>query len=71
MSNEDETQALPWRELMAFGLGELKLAPEVFWAMSLPELNAALRGARPHLNGVGQTSLSVENFVDLMTKFPD
>ncbi|MBV1705181.1 MAG: phage tail assembly chaperone [Hyphomicrobiales bacterium] len=29
---------------MAFGLGALRLPPDAFWAMSLPELRAAARG---------------------------
>ena len=31
---------------MRFGLGELRLAPRDFWAMTLPELRAALGHAR-------------------------
>ncbi|MGX1309349.1 putative phage protein (TIGR02216 family) [Amorphus suaedae] len=34
--------AFPWTEAMRFGLGRLGLAPAAFWAMSLPELMAAL-----------------------------
>jgi uncharacterized phage protein (TIGR02216 family) len=37
----------PWEDAMRAGLGQLRLAPQDFWAMTLPELNAALRGTGP------------------------
>lgn len=42
----------PWDEVMAFGLGALRLSPDAFWAMTPRELAAAHegqagRGARP------------------------
>ena len=33
----------PWARIMQFGFGTLKLAPETFWSLSVPELDAALR----------------------------
>ncbi|MCZ8375035.1 MAG: phage tail assembly chaperone [Beijerinckiaceae bacterium] len=33
-----------WGELLAFGLGRLRLSPDAFWAMSLPEFRAAALG---------------------------
>ena len=36
-------QSFPWPKIMQFGLGVLGLAPRDFWAMSLPELGAAMR----------------------------
>lgn len=30
------------RALMGFGLGRLRLSPDAFWAMSLPEILASL-----------------------------
>ena len=38
----------PWREVMAFGLGQLKLAPRDFWAATPRELAAAAQGLRGH-----------------------
>lgn len=36
------TTPFPWSDVLRFGLGEMRLAPAAFWAMSLPELKAAL-----------------------------
>ncbi len=53
---------------MAAGLGALRLPPNVFWAMTPRELDAALRGAfgvaAPH--PMSRTDLSA-----LMKAFPD
>lgn len=35
---------LPWSDLMAFGLGRLKLSPNQFWQMSLREMDMAITG---------------------------
>jgi len=57
-----------WRALMAVGLGALRLAPDVFWAMTPVELAAALEGAglvrRP-------SAPSRRTVLDLMARFPD
>ncbi len=54
---------------MAAGLGQLKLTPDAFWALTLRELNAALRGR------VGLTVSSApptrHEMQDLMRSFPD
>lgn len=34
--------AFPWDEVLAAGLGQLRLAPDDFWAMTPRELGAAL-----------------------------
>ena len=39
-------ERFPWDALMRFGLGELRLAPRDFWAMTLPELRAATGRSR-------------------------
>lgn len=36
---------------MTLGLGTLRLAPETFWRMTLPELAAAARALRPEMQG--------------------
>ena len=41
-----EAQPFPWEEAMGFGFGVLRLSSRDFWAMTLPELAAAARGAR-------------------------
>ncbi|EFL88962.1 phage tail assembly chaperone [Ahrensia sp. R2A130] len=38
-----EPQPFPWAEAMAFGFGRLKLSSAEFWALTLPELAAAMR----------------------------
>lgn len=54
----------PWAEIMALGLGDMRLAPEAFWAMTPRELFAAagLRVAAP----MGRDALD-----GLMARFPD
>ncbi len=54
---------------MALGFGLLRLSPDAFWSMTLPELAAALRGLR------GETghpdAPDGETFHALMRLFPD
>lgn len=63
--------ALPWQDLMEFGLGELALAPPQFWAMSLPELNAALRGKRQCSGRSQNHAPNNDELAQLMRAFPD
>jgi uncharacterized phage protein (TIGR02216 family) len=54
---------------MEAGLGPLRLSPVAFWAMTLPEFAAALRGA-----GIGAGLAPVlprEAFDHLMQLYPD
>ncbi len=57
----------PWEEAMSLGLGTLRMPPEIFWRMTLPELAAAARAMRP------QADAPMERPVldRLMKKFPD
>ena len=54
---------------MALGLGVLRLPPLHFWAMSLPELNAALEG----YTGAAWAAapLSRHEFGALIRRYPD
>lgn len=54
---------------MAIGLGLLRLPPRDFWAMTLPEFAAALRG----LKGVAGDDTPLERpiLTRLMALFPD
>lgn len=54
---------------MAIGLGLLRLPPRDFWAMTLPEFAAALRG----LKGVSGDDTPLERpiLTRLMALFPD
>jgi uncharacterized phage protein (TIGR02216 family) len=49
---------------MQLGLGSLGLAPDAFWQMTLPELQAALPAA-------GAAVLSRDDLNELMRYFPD
>lgn len=54
---------------MALGLGVLRLAPQDFWGMTLPEMSAALAG----LTGEAwsQIPMSRYQFTELMVRYPD
>lgn len=54
---------------MAFGLGLLRLSPEAFWTMTLPEFGAALRGAKGEFATI--TPLDAASLQGLMKMFPD
>ena len=58
----------PWEEAMTLGLGTLRLAPEIFWRMTLPELAAAARAVRPDRT---DGAMKRGEFGALMTRFPD
>jgi len=60
---------VPWQEVMAFGLGVLRLPSDTFWAMTLRELEAAASGAfgPPSL----WEPLTRRAFKFLMTTYPD
>ena len=58
----------PWREMMGLGLGVLRLPPEIFWQMTLPELAAAAYALNPKMTSPHMT----RNELDLLMKqFPD
>ncbi len=54
---------------MAVGLGRLRMAPAVFWAMTLPELAAAIRGVAGRAAGAGP--ISRPGLAALMQRYPD
>ncbi|MEP1206728.1 MAG: phage tail assembly chaperone [Rhizobiaceae bacterium] len=60
-------EGFPWQQVMRFGLGQLRLAPKDFWALSLPELNAALRFHHP----AAVSLLSRQDLNQMMHKHPD
>lgn len=57
----------PWDAAMALGLGQLRLAPDLFWRLTLPELAAAARALRP----AGDAPITRGALAGLMTRFPD
>ncbi|MFK8252226.1 rcc01693 family protein [Ancylobacter terrae] len=59
--------AFPWREAMAFGLGQLRLPPDAFWRMTPRELAAAM-GA---VLGPARAPLDRASLAALMARFPD
>lgn len=60
-----ERAPFPWASVIRFGLGRLRLAPETFWALSLPELIALIG---PEAGPGFATRKDLEN---LMARFPD
>lgn len=52
---------------MAIGLGVLKLSPEAFWRMTLPELAAALDAVLPPPDAAPSRA----KFQALQARFPD
>jgi uncharacterized phage protein (TIGR02216 family) len=55
----------PWASVLRFGLGHLRLTPDAFWRLSLPELKALL-GANEVPEMAGRQALD-----ELMALFPD
>jgi uncharacterized phage protein (TIGR02216 family) len=53
-------------DLMALGLGQLQLAPDVFWRMTLPELKAAAGGLKRVQPALGRSELEA-----LIRQYPD
>ena len=58
--------------MMVLALGVMGLAPNVFWAMTLPEFDAALEGfkefhcAKEETQPLGRTEME-----EMMRRFPD
>lgn len=65
-SKSDQMIAFPWQEIMQIGLGQLRLSPKDFWALSLRELNAMIGAYRPVFNGLNRQTLNA-----LMQAYPD
>lgn len=56
----------PWDDAMTIGLGRLRLPPEIFWRMTLPELAAAARALQPR-----NAPMLRDDLVSLIARFPD
>lgn len=61
-------KTFPWARAMEIGLGHLRLAPQDFWRLTLPELSAAARAI-----GLGsrRETITREDLAMLSLKFPD
>ncbi|MGJ8570614.1 MAG: rcc01693 family protein [Hoeflea sp.] len=60
-----ERTFFPWASVLRFGLGHLRLTPDAFWRLSLPELKALLStDALPDIS-------SRQALDGLMALFPD
>lgn len=57
----------PWDEAMTIGLGRLRLTPETFWRMTLPELAAAARALHPERS----SSIDRTGLQKLIQTYPD
>ncbi|HTT98969.1 MAG TPA: phage tail assembly chaperone [Rhizomicrobium sp.] len=55
-----------WQLVLELGLGALRLAPAIFWAMSLPEWRAALSRLPKRAAPLARSDLE-----HLMKEFPD
>jgi len=63
--SEPDRMFFPWASVIRFGLGHLRLSPEVFWRLSLVELVALIGGS-------GRTAMADRQQLDaLMALFPD
>ncbi|MEM7303622.1 MAG: phage tail assembly chaperone [Pseudomonadota bacterium] len=62
----DAPKPFPWKSVMAFGLGELRLSPAAFWSLSLPELNQLLPKHQTEIEPPCRSDLD-----RLMADFPD
>ena len=63
-------EAVDWAGLMRLGLGTLRLAPDVFWAMTPHEFRMALEGAGL-MSGSESVSMDRGRLSRLMDAFPD
>jgi uncharacterized phage protein (TIGR02216 family) len=55
----------PWASVIRFGLGHLRLTPDAFWRLSLPELHALLGASQRPATSTRQ------ELEELMALFPD
>lgn len=67
MISTTEKARFPWDDAMTLGLGTLRLAPETFWRMTLPEIAAAARAVRPRV----QAAMRRGELASMMARFPD
>ncbi len=63
----DNPDTFPWRQMMAVGLGRLRLPSRDFWAMTPRELAAAVEGAF----GVPDVPPGRAALESLMQRYPD
>lgn len=57
----------PWRELLAFGFGRLKLSSRDFWAMTPREIAAAMEG----VGGIRPPPPGRARLDEMMQRYPD
>lgn len=58
-----------WGNAMRLGLGVMRLPPNVFWAMTPREFEAAVSGAMGFEDGPG--CMTASTLQTLMNRFPD
>ncbi len=59
-----EARPFPWCDLMALFIGERRMAPADFWAMTLPEIEAVLGPCVPLGTRRGALARLMERFPD-------
>lgn len=62
---EPERTFFPWASVLRFGLGRLRLPPDQFWRLSLPELRALIGGLD------APVMANRQGLAALMALFPD
>ncbi len=64
---------MPWRRLMEIGLGMMRLTPEVFWSMTMPEFLAAYDGwLETQGRRASEAAVPTRAEIDaMMARFPD
>jgi uncharacterized phage protein (TIGR02216 family) len=60
-----EPKPFPWEMAMTLGLARLRLLPEVFWRLSLPEF-VAIAGGFDRPGGISRAEVE-----RMMQRFPD
>jgi uncharacterized phage protein (TIGR02216 family) len=66
-AGETMPERFPWPEVMAFGLGRLRLAPREFWAATLRELSAAAEA----MGGGRGPPMARAALDELIRRYPD
>ena len=66
----DDEDEFPWDTLLGFALVRLRISPEEFWSLSMPELIAAIAYFNSE-NTMKSAPMRRASFSELMKKFPD
>jgi uncharacterized phage protein (TIGR02216 family) len=65
------SRAFPWDDVIAFCLGEMRLAPREMWAATPIEIAAMVRGRRHVTHGTAMVPPRRDDFAALAALYPD